>query len=123
MISGAPGPVDLSPPRGHEASPGAPTSRGVLAHWAPLGAVAVLGAAEGGAALGATPAHFAAVGATLVGIAIVLQGWRWVRREVGEQIAVAIADHGKDDEIRHGRIEAQIARLADRLEHRCRCKE
>ena len=90
----------------------------LYSHWGPPLAVAGLGAIEGAANAGATPAHFLAAGSVVVGIAMVLKGWQWVRHEVGGQIGEAIAIHGAQDEVRHEQIKGEIRSLRDAIKGR-----
>jgi hypothetical protein len=96
-------------------------------HWLPPLAVIGIASVDGAAAAGATPLHFAAVGATIVGIAVVLQGWRWVRAEVGEQIGTAIEIHNAKDETRHEKVLGEVAKIRASLDVRpciaCKVRE
>lgn len=88
------------------------------AHWGPPIAVIGIGAVESAANAGATPGHFLAAGATVMGIALVLKGWAWVRHEVGGQIQEAITVHGAQDEVRHEQIRSELRSLRKSIEGR-----
>lgn len=74
-----------------------------------------LAAADAGAALGATPAHLAAVGGTIVALAAVVRGVDWVQNKFDTRtkaiVSAAFEVHNAHDEARFERLRGELREL------------
>lgn len=84
-------------------------------HWMIPGSVFAVALTEVGAANGATPAHFAAVGATITGIVAVIKGYDWVEHKVQEKIKAALDLHGAEDQLRYESLKGEILRIHETM--------